>query len=240
MNQTEFLNTLSARLHKLNVADAEEILEEYEAHFAFKLADGYGEEEVAARLGDPENLARQFAADTGAAAPKQGGGALLKLGLGCADVFVCLFFVLLWAWVLVLAVFAVTLAAVGVCLGLGLSGFGLIPSMPVGCALIFMLTFLAGAVLAAVGTVYCGLYTRQLMRCWFRWQKNTLAAAAGTAVYPPLSASPRLAPKYRRRLRKTALGALTVFAVSFLAAYTVCAIAAGDLQFWHVWNWFVA
>lgn len=34
--------------------------EEYEQHFVFKLADGYSEEEIAAKLGDPTALAAQF------------------------------------------------------------------------------------------------------------------------------------------------------------------------------------
>lgn len=37
--------------------DAGEILEEYEQHFAFKLADGYTEQEIARNLGSPFEIA---------------------------------------------------------------------------------------------------------------------------------------------------------------------------------------
>ena len=47
-------------LHKRNVSDAADVVEEYEQHFAFKLEDGYPEEEIAAKLGDPIALAAQF------------------------------------------------------------------------------------------------------------------------------------------------------------------------------------
>ena len=35
-------------------------MEEYNEHFDFKLADGYSEQKIAARLGDPVKLAAQF------------------------------------------------------------------------------------------------------------------------------------------------------------------------------------
>ena len=46
------------------VADAADIEEEYEQHFAFKLADGYSEEEIAAKLGGPAKLAAQFTVES--------------------------------------------------------------------------------------------------------------------------------------------------------------------------------
>ena len=60
MKKNEFLAKLTSVLEKNQVADAAEIIEEYAQHFAFKLADGYSEEEIAARLGDPEQLAMQY------------------------------------------------------------------------------------------------------------------------------------------------------------------------------------
>ena len=51
--------------------------QEYEQHFAFKLADGYSEEEIAAKLGSPEELAAQFeSTDT---AKKVGGSKALAV-----------------------------------------------------------------------------------------------------------------------------------------------------------------
>lgn len=57
MTKNEFMARLTSELQKRNVADAADVVEEYEQHFAFKLADGYAEEEIAARLGDPAALA---------------------------------------------------------------------------------------------------------------------------------------------------------------------------------------
>ena len=62
MTKNEFMTRLMNELHRRNVADAAEVAEEYEQHFAFKLADGYSEEEIAAKLGAPEELAALEAA----------------------------------------------------------------------------------------------------------------------------------------------------------------------------------
>ena len=63
MKKTEFLERLGQELEKRNVADPADIVEEYEQHFAMKMADGYAEEEIAARLSSPASLAAQFSED---------------------------------------------------------------------------------------------------------------------------------------------------------------------------------
>ena len=111
MKKNDFMQRLSDELQKRNVADAADILQEYEAHFAMKMADGYIEEEIAARLGDPTALAAQF--DDAEETPEKKGGSkpLVVAGLCFADVFAGLFFILLAAWGLVLA--AAALGAAG-------------------------------------------------------------------------------------------------------------------------------
>lgn len=95
MTKLEFMNQLASELHKRNIADATDVLEEYEQHFAFKLSDGYSEEEIAARLGSPADLAAQFEpAPQGA---KRRSAALTWLWLGWVDVFFGLFAILLLA-----------------------------------------------------------------------------------------------------------------------------------------------
>lgn len=95
MTKLEFMNQLASELHKRNIADAADVLEEYEQHFAFKLSDGYSEEEIAARLGSPADLAAQFEpAPQGA---KRRSAALTCLWLGWLDVFFGLFAILLLA-----------------------------------------------------------------------------------------------------------------------------------------------
>lgn len=44
MKKNEFISTLKSVLERNEISDTAEIVEEYEQHFAFKLADGYSEE----------------------------------------------------------------------------------------------------------------------------------------------------------------------------------------------------
>ncbi len=238
MKKTEFLNQLSQELERRNVADAADILEEYEQHFDLKLADGYVEEEIAARLGDPTMLAAQF--DGGEDRPKQesGGKMLTVTALGIADVFAGLFFLLLAGFGVVLAAAALSFGAVGVCLLGGLNICGLLPAMPYWCGAILALSLAALAVLFAVGCVYYGAFLRQLIRSFGRFQHNALASGRGGAVLPALPIAPQFAPKKKRRLRAAALISLALFAACFVLSYVVCALSAGSLEFWHVWGWF--
>lgn len=231
MKKNDFMQRLSDELQKRNVADAADILQEYEAHFAMKMADGYIEEEIAARLGDPTALAAQF--DDAEETPEKKGGSkpLVVAGLCFADVFAGLFFILL-------AAAALGAAGTAVCLLGKVELGGLLPELPYWCGAMLALTLAALAVLLAAGCVYFWAFLRQLMRSYGRFRKNALASASGEAGLPPLPISPQFSPKARRRLRTVALVALALFAVCFVLAYFVCSLSAGSVQFWHAWGWF--
>lgn len=90
------------------------MLEEYEQHFAFKLADGYSEEEIAARLGSPAELAAQF--ETAPQPKRRGSVALTWLWLAWADLAYGIFAVLLIAWGAVMAAYVLSFGLTAVCL----------------------------------------------------------------------------------------------------------------------------
>lgn len=237
MTKNEFMTRLTSELRKRNVADAADVVEEYEQHFAFKLADGYSEEEIAAKLGSPEELAAQFeSTDT---AKKAGGSkALAVAGLCFVDLFAGLFFVLLAGFGIVLVAASLSFAALAVCLLGGLNIYGLIPMMPYWCGAILALSFASLAVLVAVGCVYYAAFLRQLLRSFARFQHNTLATASGEATLPALAIHPQFSAKTKRRLRGVALISLALFAACFVLSYVVCTLSAGSFQFWHTWGWF--
>lgn len=234
MTKNEYISALGRELKRLGVADAGDVVEEYEQHFAFKSADGCSEEETAARLGDPAVLAAQFAGAGG----KESSGALTKLGLGVLWVFAALFFVLLAAWAVVMAAFTLACAACAVCLLTGIGVGGLIPDMPYLCAAVFAVALAALAVLSAVGTVYYLAFVRAVVRSWTRFTHNTLAAARGCAVLPALPAVPRLGTAAARRARRMALVSLAVFAACFVLGAVISMVSAGSIEFWHAWGWF--
>jgi len=238
MNRREFIDKLHKKLVENGVGDVGEIVAEYEEHFACKLADGYSEEEIAARLGSPEALALQFADGCG---EKKAGAqkALVAAGLVFMDIFAGAFFIVMYAWTAATAALSAASAALGFCMAADFNPYSLIPPMPYPCAAIFAASLLALAVLTAVGCVYFALYVRQLARAYGRCRRYLTAAASGGAPLPPLAAYPKLDAVFNRRLRKTALIALTIFALCLVAGCVVCSVSAGSLGFWHAWNWFV-
>lgn len=237
MTKNEFMTRLASELRKRNVADAADVTQEYEQHFAFKLADGYAEEEIAAKLGSPEELAAQF--ESTPTAKKVGGSKALAItGLCFVDLFAGLFFVLLAGFGLVMAAASLSFAALAVCLLGNLNIYGLIPTMPYWCGAILALSFAALAVLIAVGCVYYVAFLRQLLRSFGRFQHNTLASASGEAALPALAIHPQFSAKAKRRLRSVALISLALFAACFVLSYIVCALSSDSLEFWHTWGWF--
>jgi uncharacterized membrane protein len=65
MTQAEFLETLHRRLAGLPQDEIDELMSDYVAHFADGKAEGRGEAEIAAALGDPVRLARELRAEAG-------------------------------------------------------------------------------------------------------------------------------------------------------------------------------
>jgi uncharacterized membrane protein len=237
MTKNEFLSKLENALKKNGIGDVDDILGEYEEHFAFKLADGYTEEEIAAKLGKPAELAAQFEND--GSGEKRGGRKLVTvIGLVFADLFAAICFALLWAFEAAMAAAAAATGTLSVCLLLGLNIHSWIPAMPYWCGAIFGLCLAALTVLAAVGCIYVAAYLRQLMRSFARFQHNSMAAASGRPVLPPIPTNPQLPAKMRRTLRQFALVSLAAFAICFVLGMLVSMLSAHALSFWHAWGWF--
>ena len=238
MTKAIFLEQLSYELKRNNISDASEIIEEYTQHFTFKLADGYSEEEIAAKLGDPKVIAKQF---DSASCEKRGGRVMIAtIGLSVTDFFFGILLILLYAWavVMIAAEFAFAVTAVALIGNLGRFPHFSVPEMPYPCAVILGLAFIALAVLFAVGTFWYFRFVLQLIRSFGRFHKNTLAAASGKATFPTLPVYPQLSVKTKRTLRKIAIIAVILFAACFIAGFAACVIAAGSFEFWHSWGWF--
>lgn len=238
MTKMEFLEILTAELKHKNVADAADITLEYEQHFAFKLADGYSEEEIAAKLGNPKDIAAQY--DSGTKECADGKKIITRIGLCVADFFFGILFILLSAWEIVMGAVTIALGTLAVCLIGELGKFPIfsIPEMPYHCAIILGIAFAALTVLTAVGTIYFFAFIKQLMRSFGRYRKNAIAAAEGKATLPSLPSHPQFAGKTKRVFRNVSMIAIIVFAVCFIAGFVISVITAGSIEFWHTWGWF--
>lgn len=237
MNKQSYLNELSSHLKSNNVEDIEEILAEYDVHFTRKLADGYTEEEIAAKLGKPKEIAAQFAQSDSRAEKKQGSKILTGIGLFFADLFAVPFFIVMYAWMFVLGAVSISSALCGICLiirPLLPSDLVILPPMPYPGGAIWGATMIAFGVLAAIAAIYSCALTVQLGKSFMRWHKNMTSGGK----YPPYAIHPILKDYLRRRLRTVGMIALAVFGVTFIIGYIVLASSAGSLGFWHVWHWF--
>jgi uncharacterized membrane protein len=235
MNKQEYLAKLDAALRAAHVPDSGDILEEYAEHFDRKMQDGYGEEEVAARLTPPAEIASQFTA-IGPGKEAAGIRAMILIGLSCADLLGFPTFIALYAWVAAMAALAVGSAGLGILLATGLRVGSFIPPMPYFCALLAGIAMLGLTALAAIGTEYCRLYVTQLVRVYLRW--HSAALGRGASASPPLAMHPQLPIRKRRFMRDAALIALVVCAVACVGWYVSLVIATGAFEPWHALGWF--
>lgn len=236
MKKNDYLQALRRLLEAKQVPDMMEIMAEYEQHFAFKQADGFSEEEIAARLGSPEQIAAQYEgapSSSGCRAPMP-----VVVGLGFCDLFAAMVYILLIAAGVVLGVGAIAFLMLGACLVVGTNPFSLLPAIPYWCGAAIGFSCLALAVLMGAGCVYYAALLRQLLRSFVRFQKNMLAVSTGRPALPPLPLRACLPPSVSRKLRSAALISLLAFAALFVLSYLACALSAGSLQFWHTWGWF--
>jgi len=97
MTRAEFIARLKNGLVGLSTTTANDIVADYEAHFADGLAAGRTEAEVAVALGDPDRLARELKAEAGIQRWRQeknpsaaAGAVFAVLGLGAVDILVLL------------------------------------------------------------------------------------------------------------------------------------------------------
>ena len=97
MNRAEFLARLKRGLVGLPASTADEIVSDYESHFAEGLEAGRTEEQVASALGNPDRLARELKAEAGAKAWVQQptasnalGAIFGIIGLGALDILILL------------------------------------------------------------------------------------------------------------------------------------------------------
>jgi uncharacterized membrane protein len=97
MTRSEFIVRLRNGLVGLPTATANDIVADYETHFADGLAAGRTEAEVAAALGDPGRLARELKAEAGIQRWRQeknpsaaAAAVFAVLGLGAVDILILL------------------------------------------------------------------------------------------------------------------------------------------------------
>ncbi len=234
MTKQDYLTALKQELNKNAVADAEDIVSEYEQHFAFKLADGFAEEEIAAKLGAPAQIALQFAGLPKAHKRKGGKKTLLVLWLTIIGIFEVLLYGAFLYFIVGLFIGSLVPVALGVEFIAGLNFMNILPPMPYSGAIVCGISLIALGVMIFLFAVYCFAILKQMVRASLRWRRNMIRDEA----LPLLPLSPQFAPKTRRTLRGILLWAVLIFAVTFIAGFAVLALYTHSWGFWHALGWF--
>jgi uncharacterized membrane protein len=236
MNKLTFINTLSKKLKENKVSDINEIISEYEEHFLYKLEDGFSEEEVSKKLGDPIYLADQYLEDEVKVDSNR--RFITMTGLIVADFFVLMFYIIFAAWIVVFVAFATAALVAGLSYIFNFNPFNLIQYLPYWCGATFGVSLFGLAALSYIGSLYSFLSMRQITKSYARFHRNTIAKTKGNPMLPSLSSHPLISKKKSRRLRSVLLLSLNTFAIAFVLGYIVCSITAKSLEFWHVFEWF--
>ncbi|MCX7921482.1 MAG: DUF1700 domain-containing protein [Clostridia bacterium] len=160
MTKNEFLNRLDGALTGIAYQDRKDIIYDYEEHFTVGLEGGKTEEEIAASLGDPVTIARQFKADymLKKAESKATTSNLFKavfavVGMGFFNLLIILpIFLPLWA-----AMIALIFSAFCVVLG-GVAGFFASVGTPFFESIVTLPTYNTGAnIFFCIGIIALGL-----------------------------------------------------------------------------------
>ena len=234
MTKQEYLNELKVQLNKNAVADAEEVLSEYEQHFLFKLADGFTEEEIAAKLGAPAQIAIQFAGLPKEKKRKGGKKTLLVLWLTIIGIFEVMLYGAFLYFIVGLFIGSLVPTALGVELIAGLNFMNILPPMPYGGASVLGVSLIALGVMIFLFAFYCFAILRQMVRASLRWRRNMIREEA----LPLLPLNPQFAPKTLRTLRGILLWAVLIFAVTFIAGFAILSLYTHSWGFWHALGWF--
>jgi uncharacterized membrane protein len=234
MTKIEYLTELTSALNHSNVEDVEDIVAEYEQHFLFKLADGFSEEQIAAKLGVPSVVAAQFTGSNAKTNRGTGKKVLLTIWLTLVGIFEGSLYLTFFSFAIALFAAALAIAGLGAEMIAGLNWMNLLPPMPYAGALVFGMTLLALGVILFLAAVYCFAYLRQMVRASLRWRKNTLTGAA----LPSLPQGPQFSPKAKRRMRSVFLWSVMIFGTTFVLGYALLGIFTQSWEFWHALGWF--
>jgi len=123
MTQHEFIDNLSRYLRGLTEEEKQDILSDFEEHFALGREAGKSEEEIAAALGEPKSLARQYRAETMVRRVQQKHSVANVLNVIIAALALGMFN-LIFVLPLFLAVLGVLIGLLAASLGVALGGLG--------------------------------------------------------------------------------------------------------------------
>lgn len=193
MEKSEFLERLSARLKDLPDDEVQEIIGDYEEHFAAGVEAGRTETAIAAALGDPDEIGKQLCAASHLKTAEQTGSfaalcraALATFGLGLFNFCIALVPIVVAASI----IFAIFVTGVSLALGGGVALVvtavpslvppGMTVTMPFETPLARIATaagLIAVGLLVTVGSIYPARFFARAMARYFRMNLSMVRRA---------------------------------------------------------------
>ncbi len=234
MTKNEFLDELRKELKINNITEIDDIISDYEEHFAFKLEEGRTEEEVVKKLQSPKNIAKEYLSVNKEPINKYEKG-IKRLNIILLSIPAILVYAFMW--LTVVAVFSVSVVSLGLgfCLLTTINIGRIIPYIPYFSAFISSISCFSLAVVAFIGAFYMALYIKQWGKIYLRWSSNYINGGN----YLSISKQPIISKKLSFVLKLTLIISSICLVAFFILGYFTMAVKAGSLEFWHVWNWFV-
>ena len=180
MNKSEYLNKLTNELGHMPYGDVKDIIQSMEEHFEEGVSEGRSEEEIAASLGDPAELAQEFkdGAKFKQVMKRRKLSDNFKGPDGRSRIFVILFniFVGVECWLILLAaIFAAFMCLAGDAALIGLIVAGLITGVLTEFLVpfIFLILTLFCVAIFLIALLILGIkYYARGLKSYIRWNKN--------------------------------------------------------------------
>ena len=233
MNKNQYLEELRKELMANNVTDIEDIISEYEQHFAFKQEEGSTEEEIARKLSSPNEIAKEYVKSESFSTNKYEKG-IKTTGIVFMSIPLFFVYMLMCASIIVIGAFSVVCVVTGFCLITTVNVGGIIPNMPYFSSLIIGISLFGLAGISAIGTFYLFMYIKQWGKIYLRWCSNLI----NNNHYPSISKHPNISKKLSSKLKLIAVVCLVIFIVTFVIGYVSLCISSGSMEPWHTYNWF--
>ncbi|WP_078380016.1 HAAS signaling domain-containing protein [Sutcliffiella halmapala] len=181
MNKKQFLETLDSFLKRMPIEERQDIIHDFEEHFAIGLAEGKSEEQIAASLGSPQQIAKDLNATYHLEK--------VEVSATTGNIFRAMWAVIGLGFFNLLVVLAPFIALVSVIIGGWALGIGFIasPLLVLGNAVIFPATFAFFDLFFSLALCGIGLFiaigmffaTRALAQGFVRYLKFNMKLVKG-------------------------------------------------------------
>ena len=157
------------------------------------------------------------------------------IGIFFSDIIVGAGFILLYAWLLVMILFSMVVFVTAGCLVFNINIGELIPFMPYWCGIIVAIALILLSALFVFGSILYSSILKKLLYSYINIHRSIMGNKTKKTMKKDDDKSILRNKMILIYIKLVSIGFILVFILSLI----VCMISAGNLAFWHTWNWWV-